>query len=102
MSPEIFNKSILDDYSIFRNDREFRGGGVMIGFKNHFEVNKLFELIIGVNQAISIILNTHNRKIIIVCLYMPPISSDKLDFCTKIFNELKKQKVFGKSYSYNR
>lgn len=74
LNPSIFNHEILsNNFTIFRRDRNSRGGGILVAVNNRFQSRLIstHEYIEQINvEMIS------NEKIQISCWYVPPGSPD--------------------------
>ena len=63
------NETLPSNYTIYRNDRRSRGGGVLIAVSNSIP-SKIIERYTGI-EMISVELEL-SPKLLIVCLYIPP------------------------------
>ena len=75
LNETIYDNEILpSNYTIYRNDRRSRGGGVLIAVSNSIP-SKIIERYTGI-EMISVELEL-SPKLLIVCLYIPPNCSDE-------------------------
>ena len=61
----------LEDYQLFRKDRNRHGGGVAIYVKNSIPVKEIDLLFDGL-ESVGIEIIVSNKKIAIICCYRPP------------------------------
>ena len=65
----------LDDYDIYRNDRDTHGGGVLVAIKKKLKSSKL-EIIGTVCERVCVKLMVENAKPVVICaFYCPPSST---------------------------
>ena len=75
LNETIYDNEILpSNYTIYRNDRRSRGGGVLIAVSNSIP-SKIIKRYTGI-EMISVELEL-SPKLLIVCLYIPPNCSDE-------------------------
>ncbi len=67
---------IIDSFSVFRDDREYkRGGGVLIAIKKTFPATRISVEPIAGLEMVCVSVKFGNNSVIFVVVYIPPISS---------------------------
>ena len=70
LKTEIPNKHILENYDIYRNDRQGRGGGVLIAVKNHYK--SIIKFKSDTYEDIFAEVYVDKFKLLLGTLYKPP------------------------------
>ena len=66
-----------EDFYVHRNDRDAKGGGVLIAVKKHIPI-KLIEFSETFLEIAGIQLEIHNQTINVFCVYLPPMTNKTL------------------------
>ncbi|CAF0821000.1 unnamed protein product [Didymodactylos carnosus] len=76
----------LTGYNIFRQDRDEKGGGVLLAIRNKYQVNLIYNGIIENNELVVIELELkQNKTLIVASIYVPP----KIKLSIKVLNKIK-------------
>jgi exonuclease III len=102
------NDIMIDGYTLFRKDREGRGGGVAIYVRN--DVNFIDKSVTLKNDIeavlIEVVTKTNDPNILLSCLYRPPNSSTEIfdnivDYIEALFSQGKEVVLLGDlNYDY--
>ncbi|CAF1047742.1 unnamed protein product, partial [Didymodactylos carnosus] len=76
----------LTGYNIFRQDRDEKGGGVLLAIRNKYQVNLIYNGTIENNELVVIELELkQNKTLIVASIYVPP----KIKLSIKVLNKIK-------------